>query len=152
MWSVRAGRYPAKGQRGGKQNEAAFDPGRLRTQPHDLVTVTGRRGLRQAEVAGPELLNQLGAGGLVLDQNYCRLPQARELAHSALQLRELHFAPEHIKQVKALPVEAPGCADVVIGQLGRLVRRIPALHDLFKVLSIFVRFIEPEPLAALSLA
>src|SRR5262249_50548682 len=132
---------------GGKQYEAAFDLGRLRTQPHDLVTVTGRRGLRQAEVIRSKLLNQLGTGGLVLDQNYRRLPQASDLAHSALQLGELHFAPEHIKQIKALPLQAPGCADAVIGQLGRLVRRIPTLHDLFKVLSTFVRFIEPEPIA-----
>jgi len=106
MWSVRAGRYPAKGQRGGKQNEAAFDLGRLRPEPHDLVTVTGRLGLRQAEIAGSELLNQLGTGGLVLDQNYCRLPPAGELAHGVLQLGELQFAPEHIKQIKALPAEA----------------------------------------------
>ena len=70
----------------GDVDEAIVDHRGLRVQTHDLVA--GRLVARDGVAAiGDQLLDQLGARGLVLDQHFVRTEQALLLAHGTLERR-----------------------------------------------------------------
>ena len=70
----------------GDVDKAIIDHRGLRVQTHDLVA--GRLVARDAVAAvGDQLLDQLGARGLVLNQHFVRTEQALLLAHRALERR-----------------------------------------------------------------
>jgi hypothetical protein len=74
-------------------NEAVLDHRGLRIETHDLVA--GRLVARDAVAAvGDQLLDQLGARGLVLDQHFVRTEQALLLAHGTLERRVFEATAE----------------------------------------------------------
>src|SRR5438105_12306663 len=76
-----------------------------------------------------QLLDQLGAGGLVLDQHDTRTEQALLLAHGALQRWVLEPPAEHTEEEEVLAFHSPGRAHREVAELGGLVGSVPALHD-----------------------
>ena len=111
---------------------------------HDLVA--GRLVARDAVAAiGDQLLDQLGARGLVLDQHYVRTEQALLLAHRALERRVFEPPAEHTEEEEVLAFHAPGRAHREIAELGRLVGGVPALHDAVEALRPVLLAVALEP-------
>ena len=85
----------------GNVDKAVLDHRGLRVQTHGLVA--GRLVARDAVASvGDQLLDQLSARGLVLDQHFVRPEQALLLAHGALQRRILEPPAEHTEQEELL--------------------------------------------------
>ena len=97
------------------------------------------------EALGDQLLDQLGAGGLVLDQHDTRPECITLLAHRALQFGIFHAPAQHMQQVKVLALDPPARAHAEIAQLARLVGSVPALHDAVELPRPLVRRVIPEP-------
>src|SRR5437763_17221120 len=83
----------------------SIHPG-LRMQPHDLV---GCRLVSRDTVAaiGDQLLDQLGARGLVLDQHELVLEEALRLEHRAFEGRKIGQPAEHTEEKEVLAVASP---------------------------------------------
>ena len=113
---------------GGEVDEAARDHGGLRVQAHDFVA-RGRVGGDGVEPFGDELLDQLGAGGLVLDEDDLGAVERGLVAHGALEARVVEPLAQDVEQIEVAVLDAPGGADAVIGEVGRLVGGVPALED-----------------------
>src|ERR1700739_4791679 len=76
-------------------DKAVLDDSGLHVHPHDLVRlrlVTGDG----VQAVGGQLLDQLGARGLVLDQHDARREGLALLAHRALQLGVFHAPAQHV--------------------------------------------------------
>src|SRR5271163_2623258 len=134
----------------GEVNKAVLDHRGLRVHPHDLV------GLRLVAGDGvqafvDQLLDQLGAGGLVLDQDHARLEGLALLAHRALQLGVFHALAQHVQQVEVLALDPPAGAHAEIAELARLVGGVPALHDAVELVRPLVRGVAPEPCPTLTM-
>src|SRR5271167_1103841 len=86
---------------------------------------------------GDQLLDQLGAGGLVLDQHDTGPTPLVLLAHRPLQLRVFHALPQHVDQIEVFAVDPPARVHAEIAELGRLAGCAPALHSGARVLSDF---------------
>ena len=128
----------------GDVDKAALEDRGLRMQTHGLVA--GRLVPRGAMAAvGDQLLDQLSARGLVLDQYNARTEQALLLAHGALERRILEPPAEHTEQEELLATHSPGCADREIAELGGFVGGVPALHDAVETLWQFVLAVAFEP-------
>ena len=93
-----------------------------------------------------QLLDQLGPGGLVLDQHNGRLEQALLLAHGTLQRRVLEPAAEQTEEKEVLVLHAPGCAHRVRGMRALLRRDIRSSVFVWRRLEI--RSIAIQPLRA----
>ena len=78
----------------GNVDKAVLDYRGLRVQTHGLVAGRLVPGDAVATI-GDQLLDQLGAGGLVLDQHHDRIEQPLLLAHGTLQRRILELPTEH---------------------------------------------------------
>jgi hypothetical protein len=63
------------------------------------------------------------------------------------QCGKFKFFAEYVEQEKMLILESPRRADAEISQLGVLVRRIPALHDLIKTVGLFFETVVAQPFA-----
>src|SRR5207244_961789 len=83
---------------------------------------------------GDQLLDQLGARGLVLDQHLVRTEQAQLLPHGALERRVLEPPAEHSEEEEVLAFHSPRCAHREVAELGCLVGGVPALHDTVEAL------------------
>src|SRR5437868_12344489 len=125
-------------------DKAALDYSGLRIQTHDLVGGRLVAGDAMAAV-GDQLLDQLGARGLVLDQHLVRTEQAELLPHGALERRVLEPPAEHSEEEEVLAFHAPRCAHREVAELGRLVGGVPALHDAVEALRALVLAIALEP-------
>jgi hypothetical protein len=66
-------------------------------------------------------------------------------AHFVLQLRVFHAPAHQVDQIKVIAGDAPGRADAVIAELGRLVGGVPALHDALELRRQGTRRVVPEP-------
>ena len=121
------------GRRLGDVDKAVLDHRGLRVQAHDLVGGRLVAGDGMAAL-GDQLLDQLGARGLVLDQHDVGIEQALLLAHRALERRVFEPPAEHAEEEEVLAVDAPGRAHREIAELGRLVGGVPALHDAVEAL------------------
>jgi hypothetical protein len=113
-------------------------------QPHDLVAFRFVAGDRVAPV-GDQLLDQLGARGLVLDQHDIGIEVAVLVTHRTLQCRIFEALAQHVEQKEILAPDAPGRADAEVAELGHLVGGIPTLHDAVEALWPLVRAVAPEP-------
>ena len=83
-------------------DEAILDDRGLRVQAHDLVAC--RLVARDAVAAvGDQLLDQLGARGLVLNQHFVRTEQALLLAHRALERRVFEPPTDRPSRKRSLP-------------------------------------------------
>src|SRR3984893_18547164 len=109
-------------------DKAVIDYSGLRIKTHDLVCGRLVAGDAMAAV-GDQLLDQLGARGLVLDQHLVRTEQAQLLPHGALERRVLEPPAEHSEEEEVLAFHSPSCAHREVADLGRLVGGVPALHD-----------------------
>ncbi len=79
------------GSFGGQVNEAAFDDRAVGVQPHDLVAFV--REARDAGEAGfAQVLDQLRAGGLVLDEDRRSLKPPIQFDDGALQGGKVDFS------------------------------------------------------------
>jgi hypothetical protein len=87
---------------------------------------------------GDQLLDQLGARSLVLDQHLVRMEQAMLLAHGALERGIFEPSAEHSEEKQVLASHSPSRAHGEIAELGRLVGGVPALHDAVEALRSFV--------------
>src|SRR6516164_2628791 len=103
----------------GEVDKAVFDHCRLRVHAHDLVELRLVAGHR-VEAFGDQLLDQLGARGLVLDQYDTRAKPLVLRAHRALELGILHALPQYVDQIEVLARYPPAGADAVIAELGPL--------------------------------
>jgi hypothetical protein len=90
-------------------NYAVLDHRGLGVHAHDLVRLRLVAGDR-VEAVGDQLLDQLGALRLVLDQHDSGVKGSGLLAHRSLQLRILHALAQHMQQKEALAPDPPGCA------------------------------------------
>jgi hypothetical protein len=125
-------------------HKAVLDHRGLRVHAHHLVAMRAVAG-DGVEVLGDQLLDQLGAGGLVLDQDDGRAEPLAVLAHRALQLGVFHAPAQYVDQVEVLARHTPARAHAEIAELGRLVRGVPALHDALERRGQFVGPVAPEP-------
>ena len=87
---------------------------------------------------GDQLLDQLGARRLVLDQHDIGVEQSLLFASRALERRIFQPPAEHAEQEEVLAFDPLSRADAEIAELGRLVGGIPALHDVVEALRPFV--------------
>jgi hypothetical protein len=104
-------------------DEAVFDGAGLGMHSHYLVVF----GFITGDSVDPlleKLLDQLSAGGLVLDQDDARLERLPLLAHRTLEIRIPHPFAQDVEQVDAFLLDPPGRADTVVAQFARLVRGI----------------------------
>src|SRR5437868_2609158 len=128
----------------GNVDKAAVDHPGLRVQTHDLVA--GRLVARDTMAAIlDQLLDQLGARGLVLDQHLSRVEQALLLAHGALERRILEPPAEHTEEEEMLAAHTPSRANREIAELRRLVGGVPALHDAVEAFRPLVLAVTFEP-------
>src|ERR1700751_3984142 len=128
----------------GNVDKAVLDDRGLRVQTHGLVA--GRLVTGDAVAAiGDQFLDQLGAGGLVLDQHHGRTEQALLLAHRALQSRILELPAKYTDEKEVLVLHAPRCAYREIAEFGDFVSRVPALYDAVEALRYFVLAVTLEP-------
>src|SRR4029077_10197658 len=97
--------------------EAVLDHSGLLMQPHDLFAFRLVAGDAVAAI-GDQLLDQLGTGSLVLDQQLGRMEQALLLAHRALERRVFEPPAEHTEKKEVFVSHTPGCAHRVIAELG----------------------------------
>src|SRR5438132_10719189 len=114
-----------------------------------MELLTENRGLLVAGDAvaaiGDQLLDQLGAGGLVLDQHLGRTELALLLAYGALKRWILEPPAEHTEEEEVLVLHSPGCAHREIAELGGFVGGVPALHDAVEPFRQFVLAVAFEP-------
>src|SRR5208337_3983663 len=99
--------------------EAVLDHSRLGVQAHDLVAVR----LHARHVRHPrldQLLDELRARGLVLDQDGLRAEELVLLGDGALELGKAELPAEYVEEIEVLALEAPGGADGIVGELGGL--------------------------------
>src|ERR1700758_3606302 len=94
---------------------------------------------------GDQFLDELSARGLVLDQHFVRAELAELLAYRALERGIFEPLAEHGEKEEILAFDPPGRAHREIAQLGRLVGRIPALHDAVKTLRSILLAVILEP-------
>ena len=94
---------------------------------------------------GDQLLDQLSARGLVLDQHDVGIEHAVLLAHGALQRRIFEPPAEYTEEEEVLASHSPSCAHREIAELGGLVGGVPALHDAVEALRQLVRPVAFEP-------
>src|SRR5438105_8415546 len=128
----------------GNVDKAVLDYRGLRVQTHGLIA--SRLVPDDALAAiGDQLLDQLGAGGLVLDQHLGRTELVLLLAYGALERWILEPPAEHTEEEEVLVLHSPGCAHREIAELGRLVGGVPALHDAVEALREFVIAVAFEP-------
>src|SRR5712671_4195315 len=125
-------------------DKAVLDYSGLRIKTHDLVGGRLVAGENMAAV-GDQLLDQLGARGLVLDQHLVRTEQAQLLPHGALECRILEPSAEHSEEKEVLAFHSPSCAHREVAELGCLVGGVPALHDTVEALRALVLAIALEP-------
>src|SRR5690242_14755216 len=109
-------------------NEAVLDQRGLRVQAQDLLGGRLVAGHTVAAISY-QLLDELSAGGLVLDQHLGRIKQALLLEDGPLERRILEPPSEHTEEEDVLATHSPGCAYREITELGGLVGGVPALHD-----------------------
>src|SRR5205814_8177396 len=97
--------------RGGFVNldKAVLDNRSLCVQTQGLVAVRVVAGDTVAAIMD-QLLDQLGPGGLVLDQHLARTEQPLLLAHGALQRWVLEPPAEHAEEEEVLATHPPSCA------------------------------------------
>ena len=76
-----------------------------------------------------QLLDQLSARSLVLNQHDGRIEQALLLAHGTLERRIFEPPAEYTEEEEMLAAHSPSRAHREIAELGRLVGGVPALHD-----------------------
>src|SRR6266446_1752837 len=126
-------------------DKAVFDHRGLRVQAHDLVAFRLVAGDRM-EPVGDQILDQLGARGLVLDQHDVGGEQAVLFAHGTLQCRVFEPLAQQVEQKEILASDPPGRADTEVAELGRLVGGVPALDDAVEALRPFVLTVALEPL------
>src|SRR5438270_3653771 len=93
----------------GDVDEAVLDHRGLRVHAHRLVAgwLIARHAVAALE---DELLDQLGARGLVLDQHDSRIEQVLLLAHRALERRIFEPPAEYTEKKDVLAAYAPGRA------------------------------------------
>src|ERR1700730_10359036 len=124
--------------------KAVLDHRGLRVQPRDLFAV--RLVARDAMTAvSDQLLDQLGARRLVLDQHDIGVEQSLQFATRALERRIFQPPAEHAEQEEVLAFDPPSRADAEIAELGRLVGGVPALHAALETLRLFILAIALEP-------
>jgi hypothetical protein len=90
-------------------------------------------------------LDQLRAGSLVLDQDDCRVEQSALPGDGALEAGIVEFFAQDVRQVKMRSLDAPGRANGIIGEFGRLGRGVPALNDLIEGGRPILWIVTPEP-------
>src|SRR5271168_242580 len=128
----------------GDVDKAVLDHCGLSVHAHRLVA--GRLVARHAVAAlDDELLDQLGARGLVLDQHDTRIEQVLLLAHRALERRIIEPPAEYTEEEEVLAVCSPSRAHREIAELARLVGGVPALDDAVEALGQVVLSIALEP-------
>src|SRR6516162_11054154 len=100
----------------GNTDEAVLDHRGLRMHAHDLV---GGRLVPRHTIAAilDQLLYQLGARSLVLDQHDIRSKPALLLAHGAFERRIFEPPAEHIEEEEVLVLNSPSCAHREIAEL-----------------------------------
>src|SRR5215469_18497547 len=81
-----------------------------------------------------QLLYQLGARSLVLDQHDIRSKQALLLAHGAFERGIFEPPAQYTEEEEVLAFDTPCRAHREIAELGRLVGGVPALHDAVEAL------------------
>ena len=65
-----------------------------------------------------QVLDQLGAGSLVLDEDDRRVEQRALLSDGALEVGIGEFFAQHVQQIKMRSLEAPGRTDGIVGEFG----------------------------------
>ena len=132
------------GRRLGDGDKTVLNRRGLGVQAHDLVGGRLISGHGMAALLD-QLLDQLGAGGLVLDQHDVGPEQALLLARRAFERRVFQPPAEQVEQEEIFAFHPPGRAHREIAELGRLVRGIPALHDAVEALRPVLLIVAPEP-------
>src|SRR5438045_4971966 len=109
-------------------DKAVLDGRGLRVQAHDLV---GCRLIAIDSIATipDQLLDQLRARSLVLDQHDSRIEQALLVADRALECGIFEPPAEYMEQKEVFAFHAPSRAHGVVAELGGFVGGIPALYD-----------------------
>src|SRR5439155_6572114 len=92
-----------------------------------------------------QFLDQLGARGLVLDQDDTGVEGLGLRAYRALQFGIFHALAQYMQQIEVLAGDAPARAHAEIAELGRLVGGVPALHDTVEEGGPLARRVSPEP-------
>jgi hypothetical protein len=90
-------------------DETVLDHRGLRVHAHDLVGLRPVAGNR-VETLGDQLLDQLRARGLVLDQHDIGPEPLILRAHFALQLGVFHAPAQRVDQIQVLAVDPPAGA------------------------------------------
>src|SRR4051794_18361564 len=109
----------------GDVDKTVLDHCGLGVHAHRLIA--GRLIARHAMAAlEDELLDQLGARGLVLDQHDSRIEQFLLLAHRALERRIIEPPAEYTEEEDLLAAYSPRRAHREIAELGGLVGGVPA--------------------------
>src|SRR6516165_2315755 len=128
----------------GNTDEAVLDHRGLRMHAHDLV---GGRLVPRHTIAAilDQLLYQLCAGSLVLDQHDIRSKQALLLAHGAFECGIFEPPAQYIEEEEVLAFVSSYRAHREIAELGRLVGGVPALHDTVEALRQFALAVALEP-------
>ena len=104
----------------GNVDKAVLDHRGLRVQTHGLVASRLVAGDAVAAISD-QLLDQLGTGGLVLDQHHARMEQALLLAYGALQRRILEPPAKHTDEKKDVRLYLPLSVRLMLKQPHRAV-------------------------------
>lgn len=118
---------PWRGAR--EEHPTTFKSRRLRVESHNFVGLGWRRiRLYPVVTVRSEILNQLGAGRLILDQHSPGLVLVTEFDHLPLEGRIVQSLSKDIEQVVAAVVDSPGSADAEVVELAAFVGGVPALQ------------------------
>lgn len=114
----------------GQEYAAIFEHRSLRVQAHNFIGAG--RGFVFGDAIyefGFQVLDELRAGCLVLDQDGSGVIFLGLLDHSALEVGIVQFSPDHVDKIIVLKVDAPCGANAVVAEIGRLVGCIPTLNN-----------------------
>src|SRR5271155_4045419 len=92
-----------------------------------------------------QLLDQLSARSLVLNQHDGRIEQALLLAYGALERRIFEPPAENTEEEEVLAAHSPSRAHREIAEFRRLVGGVPALHDAVEALRSLALAVALEP-------
>src|SRR5262245_8858711 len=92
-----------------------------------------------------QFLDQRCPRRLVFDQHNSRFVKLRKIDDGTLETWEIKLAAINIEQVEVLALHPPSGANAIVGKLGILVSRVPALDDLIEPFRLVIGSIELQP-------